>query len=1024
MMLVEHEKRLARSRCWTLTICFGLLIVALLCGPLVLSMNADGNSDNKISTPFELPSHSKLRKDSGCDDSNNNATRSQAILGFFRRLGCPRHRHQDEKPHQESFSLTASLPPETSPQVPREQQQPSEQKQVYNQATVGDVDTVPAPSYAKSRSNTVHVASVSPAFPSYLDFEGLPINVTYDAQSIRLNNQGVVLLGGSMHPTRAAWRGQWERALDEAVHNGLNLITLYVFWSAHQPFAHHPLDWSLPYSQVLLQQQSDENQQQQQQQQQVHRKAEHEEKPVHVCQWELADAIKSCADRGLFVHIRFGPYTCAEYSYGGIPEWIGVEYPDIRLRRMDPTWLHLMEDYVQKATEYVTKHGLWAHQGGPIIFAQIENELGTEDSGFMQDQQGSKAAGSGKSEIEEYADWCGDLVQRVAPSSVVWTMCNGVSARNTIDTFNGFNTGVQWLERHGDSGRIQVDRPALWTEDEQGFQDWGEAPGQPLDYIWGVSARDVAKNVLRWIARGGFHVNYYMWWGGYNRGRTAAAGILNAYATDAVLCPSGERRQPKFGHMTALHQVIASVSPLLAASEALPRAQAATVYDEASGTWSQAKEQLAFTYSTNSQDSIIKEVIFLENNADETVVVRIPNVTNTALDEKEFTLKPYSAVILVNGNVAFASDTIAPEASAFSRTTWTEEDNDLGVSLLDWQSWREPVISLSTSHDCQQVESRPVEQTKLLHRENKTLGVWSDYAWYSSTFTLAEGPMDRVTLVIDAEKASAFVVYLDGEYQGSTDNHQHAEGLIRLEVPLLYNLSIGRQYDLTILSESLGYHNLIGRWGGGVGAKQKGLLGDVALVSHDNKTISLVSGSDAMQSTWCSVPGLQGERIGLMRKEKDDDDVVWDKVTRLSPYGSNQDGPLWKKGYFDTPLVGVNQRLFLQLTSGRGHVWLNGHDLGRFWNITRMDSSNNDQRKENDDDETRPNYSQRYYHLPVDLLRTGGSLNELVIVNVLANGNPTADPDDARLVFSWIETSSHQQHQFEDTIGFEESCLL
>jgi hypothetical protein len=25
---------------------------------------------------------------------------------------------------------------------------------------------------------------------------------------------------------------------------------------------------------------------------------------------------------------------------------------------------------------------------------------------------------------------------------------------------------VEWLENHGDSGRIQVDQPALWTEDE------------------------------------------------------------------------------------------------------------------------------------------------------------------------------------------------------------------------------------------------------------------------------------------------------------------------------------------------------------------------------------------------------------------------------------------------------------------------------------------------------------------------------------------------------------------------------
>jgi Glycosyl hydrolases family 35 len=70
------------------------------------------------------------------------------------------------------------------------------------------------------------------------------LQVTYDARSIMINRDRVLLLGGSLHPGVRATRATWDLALDQAVHNGLNLITIYVFWSAHQPFPNRPLDWS------------------------------------------------------------------------------------------------------------------------------------------------------------------------------------------------------------------------------------------------------------------------------------------------------------------------------------------------------------------------------------------------------------------------------------------------------------------------------------------------------------------------------------------------------------------------------------------------------------------------------------------------------------------------------------------------------------------------------------------------------------------------------------------------------------
>jgi hypothetical protein len=318
-------------------------------------------------------------------------------------------------------------------------------------------------------------------FPSYLEYNAAgPMTVSYTARSLVLNGDPVLLLGGSLHPVRAT-PGTWELALDQVVQNGLNLVTIYVVWAAHQPLAHSPLDWSL---------QTKNN------------------------NWTLADAIRSCARRGLFVHIRVGPYDCAEYSYGGIPEWLPLQHPTMRMRRFDPDWMEAMEGFVATAFSYLTEHQLWAQQGGPILLAQIENELGSEDGLFMQDSSNQNSSSTGESSssptVQDYADWCGAMAARHAPDGVVLTMCNGLSANNTILTYNGDFTLVPWLERHGDTGRIQLDQPALWTEDEGGFQLWGEDSAHPTDYFWGHTARQMASMSMKWFARGGTHLNYYM----------------------------------------------------------------------------------------------------------------------------------------------------------------------------------------------------------------------------------------------------------------------------------------------------------------------------------------------------------------------------------------------------------------------------------------------------------------------------------------------------------------------------------
>lgn len=192
----------------------------------------------------------------------------------------------------------------------------------------------------------------------------------------------------------------------------------------------------------------------------------------------------------------------------------------MRLRRPNREWLNVMESWVEQTVDYIRNNRLWAYQGGPIILSQIENELAGDnditleedddllyidmENGEFVDNDISGDADMGKlrkANLQDYADWCGAIAKKVEPE-VIWTMCNGLTANNTIHTCNSRDTGAEWLENYGENGRIQIDQPPLFTEFEEGFQDWGETPEKPSDYFWGRTAREATRHALRWFARG------------------------------------------------------------------------------------------------------------------------------------------------------------------------------------------------------------------------------------------------------------------------------------------------------------------------------------------------------------------------------------------------------------------------------------------------------------------------------------------------------------------------------------------
>ena len=150
-------------------------------------------------------------------------------------------------------------------------------------------------------------------------------------------------------------------------------------------------------------------------------------------------------------------YVCAEWDNGGIPVW--VNYLDgVRLRANNDVWKEEMTKWMKVLTDYTRDY--FADRGGPIIFAQVENEL--------------------ESQEHDYVEWCGEMAEGLG-LNVPWMMCKGDSASNTINACNGRDCSG-FLEKYGQSGRILKDQPACWTENEGWFQVWGGNNADPDDY--------------------------------------------------------------------------------------------------------------------------------------------------------------------------------------------------------------------------------------------------------------------------------------------------------------------------------------------------------------------------------------------------------------------------------------------------------------------------------------------------------------------------------------------------------------
>ncbi|XP_022147711.1 beta-galactosidase-like isoform X2 [Momordica charantia] len=323
--------------------------------------------------------------------------------------------------------------------------------------------------------------------------------VTYDQKAIIINGKRRILVSGSIHYPRSTPQ-MWPSLIQNAKDGGLDIIETYVFWNGHEPT---------------------------------------QGKYYFEDRYDLVRFIKLVQQAGLYVHLRIGPYVCAEWNYGGFPIWL-KHVPGIVFRTENEPFKAAMQKFTEKIVGMMKSEKLYESQGGPIILSQIENEYGPVEW---------EIGAPGKS----YTKWAAQMALGL-DTGVPWVMCKQEDAPDpVIDTCNGF-----YCENFKPN---RENKPKIWTEVWSG---WYTAFGGAVPYR---PAEDLAFSVARFVQNGGSLFNYYMYHGGTNFGRSSGLFIANSYDFDAPIDEYGLKREPKWGHLRDLHKAIKLCEPALVSAD-------------------------------------------------------------------------------------------------------------------------------------------------------------------------------------------------------------------------------------------------------------------------------------------------------------------------------------------------------------------------------------------------------------------------------------------------------------------------
>jgi hypothetical protein len=371
----------------------------------------------------------------------------------------------------------------------------------------------------------VALASAQPTFKH-------PDRVRYDGHCFTIDGKDLVLFSGAFHYFRCP-KEMWRERFRKIKEAGFNAVETYVAWN-----------WS-----------------EQQKPSGLHDDS-------HIKLQDLDEFLKMAEDEfGLYTIVRPGPYICAEWASGGYPNWLPAFKPANPKRAMwyrsdDPVfeqWSHHWFDAVAKV---VVKHQLTHKKKGDhgVILWQVENEYG--DDKPNDDMKRNYVKDLMECSLRDGID---------IPIFTCWTSATRFPKGDPIlsQAYDNPNEYPRWniedaVNRIRDQHNAEPWAPKMVTEFQGGW--FGQVGGLAASEQDGIDDRQINALTLWSMANGMTGLNYYMLFGGTNFGDWAGEGITTSYDYYAPLREWGGTGT-KYRAVKAIGKMLATYGPDLARAD-------------------------------------------------------------------------------------------------------------------------------------------------------------------------------------------------------------------------------------------------------------------------------------------------------------------------------------------------------------------------------------------------------------------------------------------------------------------------
>ncbi len=751
-------------------------------------------------------------------------------------------------------------------------------------------------------------------------------HVSFDANSYRIDDQPVWLLSGEMHYFKLT-RGEWRRRLVQLKTSGFNAVSVYMPWNYHEIT---PGQWDFSGD----------------------RDVEH--------------FLEIATELGLYVVARPGPYICNEWLAGGLPPWL-IREPGIRPRTADPRFLAAVDRWFDRIVPIFAR--FQPSHGGTVIMAQVENEYGHYGEAQEADYIYHLRDALRERGIDVPIITCDSFINfaRLRPScwDGIQMCCN----------FGG--NGLRILER---ARAMQPDAPLFITEYWiAAFDWWGRHATASMDDQRALNgaleiAAGGAGGLTAFVFSGGSHFGYW-------HGRSICSSdnfMTTLYGPGAPVLDdgrfSGKYQLMKNRLAPLVHCGLATAG--MPEESGDPAALLRTVRRGPDGTCTfllnRSSEQIAIAEAEKDQACVDQSIpagavrwqpsqlrlpggqTLVESDlqlfatspalvlfgragsngsvrfADGELTVQVPVddapalhdhyglpilVLNDRAIERCWRIDmPGAPVALVGGpdrieDVAVRDGSLHLQISAGEPSScWRYGDGALTSVTPAFQPpaepFRAPLDGITVSHSLPELAPDFDDSGWFAAEEPQPLiafGHGQGWAWYRCRFQVAESGPQMICLSGAADRMHAWV---DGRYLGARGSGTN------LGWNLMPSLAAG-EHVVSLLVENLGMFNSGAEFDIPL-CEPKGLYGPIWLNGADMTGWRMRAGvaADETLDTWTD-PRLTG----------------W------QPAGGAFSGPGWIRGSFSAP-DDFDGAVRLDLAAaGKGSVWLNGWNVGRYWKL-------------------------------------------------------------------------------------------